>query len=132
MARAAWCVFFHVPLGGCRSRVEGAILKAIGTVAGVPDIICIFQGRVYALELKAGRGRVTDVQRVVHERLREAGANVAVAHGIDQALAQLERWQLLRGTSPSHQYGSRVRRPERAVDLPRRHEQKGNRNGNKG
>ena len=61
---------FHVPNGGWRSRVEGAILKAIGTVAGVPDIICIFQGRVYALELKAGRGRLTDVQRVVHERLR--------------------------------------------------------------
>ena len=91
---------FHVPNGGWRSRVEGAILKAIGTVAGVPDIICIFEGRCYALELKAERGRVTDVQRVVHERLREAGANVAVAHGIDQALAQLERWQLLRSTSP--------------------------------
>ena len=91
---------FHVPNGGWRSRVESAILKAIGTVAGVPDIICIFQGRCYALELKGERGRVTDVQRVVHERLRESGAHVAVAHGIDQALAQLERWQLLRGTSP--------------------------------
>ena len=90
---------FHVPIGGWRSRVEGAILKAIGTVAGVPDIICIFQGRVYALELKAGRGRLTDVQRLVHERLREAGADVAVAHGIDQALAQLEIWNLLRRSS---------------------------------
>ena len=67
-----------------------------GTVAGVPDIICISQGRCYALELKAERGRVTDVQRVVHERLREAGAHVAVAQGLDQALAQLEAWNLLR------------------------------------
>jgi hypothetical protein len=90
---------FHVPNGGWRSRVEGAILKAIGTVAGVPDIICIFQGRVYTLELKAGRGRLTDVQRVVHERLRKAGANVAVAHGIDQALRVLESWGLLKGRS---------------------------------
>jgi hypothetical protein len=87
---------FHVPNGGWRSRVEAKILKAIGTVAGVPDIVCIFQGRVYALELKAGRGRLTDVQHVVHERLREAGANVAVARGIDEALAQLEAWNLLR------------------------------------
>ena len=102
---------FHVPNGGWRSRVEGAILKAIGTVAGVPDIVCIFQGRVYALELKAGRGRLTDVQRVVHERLREAGANVAIAHGIDQAVARLEAWNLLRHNvarrpgahSPAHQ-----------------------------
>ena len=87
---------FHVPNGGWRSRVESAILKAIGTVAGVPDIICLFEGRCYALELKAGRGRLTDVQRLVHERLRKAGADVAVAHGIDQALAQLEAWNLLR------------------------------------
>ena len=90
---------FHCPNGGWRSRVEGAILKAIGTVAGVPDIICIFQicifqGRVYALE--SPKGRLTDVQRVVHERLREAGANVAIAHGVDQALTHLETWNLLR------------------------------------
>jgi VRR-NUC domain len=87
---------FHCPNGGWRSRVEGAILKAIGTVAGVPDIICIFEGRCYALELKAERGRLTDVQRITHERLREAGAEVAVAHGVDEALARLEQWRLLR------------------------------------
>jgi VRR-NUC domain len=87
---------FHVPNGGWRSPIEAKILKAIGTVAGVPDIICIFEGRVYALELKSEGGRVTDVQRVVHERLCEAGAEVAVVHGIDQALAQLEAWNLLR------------------------------------
>ena len=87
---------FHVPNGGWRSPIEAKILKAIGTVAGIPDIICIFEGRAYALELKSEGGRVTDVQRVVHERLREAGAEVAVAHGIDQALAQLVEWGLLR------------------------------------
>jgi hypothetical protein len=59
------------PNGGWRSRVEAAILKAIGTVAGVPDIICIFD-------------------------LREAGAEVATTVGIDEALAQLEQWRLLR------------------------------------
>jgi hypothetical protein len=95
--RARLGVFaFHVPNGGWRSRVEGAILKAIGTTAGIPDIICIFEGRVYALELKSADGRVTGLQRVVHGRLRAAGAVVAVAYGIDQALAQLEQWRLLR------------------------------------
>ena len=90
---------FHVPNGGWRSPIEAKIFKAIGTVAGIPDIVCIFEGRTYALELKAEGGRLTDVQRVVHERLREAGADVAVAHGIDQALAQLEGWGLLRRRS---------------------------------
>jgi hypothetical protein len=87
---------FHVPLGGFRRSVEAAILKSIGTVAGIPDIICIFEGRCYCLELKSEHGRVTDVQRVVHERLREAGAEVAVTYGIAAALEQLTTWRLLR------------------------------------
>jgi hypothetical protein len=61
---------------------------------GFPDIIRIIQGCVYALG--SPKGRLTDLQRLVHERLREAGANVAIAHGIDQALAHLEAWNLLR------------------------------------
>jgi hypothetical protein len=31
--------------------------------------------------------------------MRAAGAEVAVAVGLDQAIEQLERWQLLRGRS---------------------------------
>jgi hypothetical protein len=73
---------FHVPLGGFRRPVEAAILKSIGTVAGVPDIICIFEGRCFCLELKSERGRLTDVQRVAHERLRAAGAEVATVYGM--------------------------------------------------
>ena len=90
---------FHVPNGGWRSRVEGAILKALGTVARRSRHHLHRRGPGYALELKAERGRLTDVQRVVHERLRAAGAEVAVAHGIDEALAWLEAWNLLRRSS---------------------------------
>jgi hypothetical protein len=90
---------FHVPNGGYRRPVEAAILKSIGTIAGVPDIVIIYRGHVYALELKSERGRLSDVQRVTHERLRRAGATVATAFGLDQALAQLVRWDLLRGAA---------------------------------
>jgi hypothetical protein len=95
--RARTGVFaFHVPLGGYRRSVEAAILKSIGTVAGIPDIIVIYNGRCFALELKSKHGRLTDVQRVAHERLRAAGAHVATVYGIDAALVQLKRWHLLR------------------------------------
>jgi hypothetical protein len=88
---------FHPANGGWRSAVEAAIFKSLGVVAGVPDIIIIHGGRCYGLELKSVNGRLTDVQRIAHERLREAGALIAVVHGIDAALAQLAEWQLLRG-----------------------------------
>jgi hypothetical protein len=96
-ARSAPRVFaFHPANGGYRKPIEAKILQGLGVTSGIPDVIAVKDGRTYALELKAEGGRVTDVQRVVHERMREAGAEVAVAHGIDQALAQLVEWGLLR------------------------------------
>jgi hypothetical protein len=99
--RAAPGVFaFHVPLGGYRRPVEAAILKSLGTVAGIPDLIIVYQGHTYGLELKSDNGRLTDVQRDAHELLREAGATVATAYGIDEAIAQLTDWRLLRESPP--------------------------------
>jgi VRR-NUC domain len=65
---------FHVPNGGFRKPVEAAILKGMGVRAGVPDVICIHDGRTYALELKADGGRLTDSQQRVLIALRAAGA----------------------------------------------------------
>ena len=87
---------FHPANGGWRSSVEAAILKGMGVKAGVPDIIAIKDARCYALELKASGGRLSPVQRDAHAAL--PGAEVAVADGLDDALAQLEAWGLLRGS----------------------------------
>ncbi len=97
-ARRAPGVFaFHCPNGGGRSPIEASILKGLGVVAGVPDIIIIKAGHAFALELKAHGGRPSDAQNDIVDALRRAGATVAIAHGLDAALAQLEAWGLLRG-----------------------------------
>jgi VRR-NUC domain len=90
-------ICFHVPNGGYRKPVEAAILKSMGTMPGIPDIVAIKDGRTYGLELKAPGGRLTDSQKAAHEQLRAAGAEVAVADNIDAALGLLEAWQILRG-----------------------------------
>ena len=96
--RAAPGVFmFAVPNGGYRRQIEAAIMKATGTVAGVPDTIWIRNGRVFAIELKAEGGRLSDAQLATMAKMREAGAVVAVATGIDEALRKLENFGLLRG-----------------------------------
>jgi hypothetical protein len=90
----------HIPNGGWRTAIEGAILKSLGVVAGAPDILVIHNGRTFGLELKPEHGgRLSDAQLSCHERMREAGAVVSTAHGIDEALAQLERWRLIKGAS---------------------------------
>ena len=90
-------VAFHVPNGGYRRPAEAAIMKGLGVVAGVPDVIAIHQGRCFALELKAEGGRTTDNQLATIAALREAGAFTAITEGLDRALAVLEGWGLLRG-----------------------------------
>jgi hypothetical protein len=91
--------WFHPANGGGRSVIEGAILKACGVRAGTPDLICIRGGKTFGLELKAEGGRLSDSQKLAHEEMRAAGAEVAVATGIDQALATLEGWGMLRGST---------------------------------
>jgi hypothetical protein len=88
---------FAVPNGGLRSAAEASIMKGLGTVAGVPDLIILHQGRTYGLELKADGKKATARQLETHVAMRTAGAEVAV--GFDGALKQLEAWQLLRGRS---------------------------------
>lgn len=99
-ARAGQNVFcFHCPNGGRRSRIEASIFKGLGVVAGVPDLICIKDGRTYGLELKAENGRTTSIQEGVLNKMFLAGAQVAVAYGLNEAIAWLEHWGILRGTA---------------------------------
>jgi hypothetical protein len=93
------CFYFHCPNGGWRSAVEAAIFKGMGVVPGIPDVFIVCRGRCFALELKNDAGRPTDVQRLTHGRLREAGAQVATVYGIDEAIAKLAEWKLIRGAS---------------------------------
>jgi hypothetical protein len=107
-ARSAPGVFaFAVPNGGLRSGkrnrkgvpIEAAILKGLGVRAGVPDIVAVKDGRAFFLELKAVGGRLGGKQIMAQSELREAGATVAVAVGLDDALSWLERSGLLRGST---------------------------------
>jgi hypothetical protein len=74
-------------------------MKGMGVKAGIPDIVAVRRGVFFGLELKASNGRLTAAQRDTHAALSEAGATVAVACGLDDALSVLVRWGILRGTA---------------------------------
>lgn len=90
-------VFFHVPNGGYRSKVEAAQFKGMGVRAGVSDLILVHADKFYALELKAPGGRATAAQLEFISDIDRAGAFTALAEGLDAALRTLEAWGLLRG-----------------------------------
>jgi hypothetical protein len=101
--------WFHVANGGGRSPIEAAILKSLGVQAGVPDLIIIYDGKTYGLELKADGNKPTKLQIETQDAMRAAGAEVAVAIGLDAALQQLEQWQLLRGRASREDFTNALR-----------------------
>ncbi len=93
------CFWWHTPNEGKRGFVNAAHLKAMGMTAGVPDLLILKDGRLHALELKAPKGRLTPSQILVLDRMQYCGAEVSVAHSIDEALVTLEFWGILKRDS---------------------------------
>lgn len=92
-------VVAHYPSGGYRTKAEAGILKAMGVVPGFPDIMILGEiepcpPTAWFLELKAGKGPVTDDQKEMHNRLRALGFDVAVARSLDDAFESCRFWQL--------------------------------------
>ena len=61
-----------IPAGG-GGKVRGAILKAMGYRAGTPDILIVYRGKAFWLELKAPGGRISPAQNEAMNRLMYCG-----------------------------------------------------------
>ena len=61
-----------------------------GQRKGLPDILACWQGRLIAIEVKTGKGRLSPEQKREHEALRTAGAVVLVGNAVE-VIHQLER-----------------------------------------
>lgn len=74
--------------------------KARGVKAGFPDVLVCFRGWMFCIELKASKGRVSEVQEVAHHQIREAGGQVSVCRSIEEVERALRHWGIpLRGTT---------------------------------
>ncbi len=87
-------IFWHTPNGGLRSKAAGALFKAMGTKAGVPDIIVLLMdGTILFFELKAKGGYLTANQKEFHAKLKKLhfDVEVIVAETPAEAVAAIAR-----------------------------------------
>lgn len=84
-------VFFVHPVqegkGGWKARAP-----APGGMPGLPDWLLIYQGRTFAIELKNLRGKMSRNQLYALDKMKEAGAEVAVCRSLDDVIGQLDEW----------------------------------------
>lgn len=93
-ANATYTTF---PLGG-GGFARGQRLKAMGTMAGWPDLQVLYAGQAFFIELKTEDGRLSDVQLATHRQIVGAGCAVEVARTIEDVEAALRAWGIpLRG-----------------------------------
>jgi hypothetical protein len=91
LPRDAFCTAFPAE-GGAGGFRRGQRMKAAGLVPGVPDIIIVWNGWAFFLEVKTPVGRVSRKQALCHNLLVKAGAKVGVCRGIDDVDGMLECW----------------------------------------
>lgn len=76
-------VTFHIPNGGTRNAIEAKSLKGQGVTAGIPDIYMAISNLHFHglfIEMKSKAGKVTDLQKKMHERLISNGYCVLVCY----------------------------------------------------
>lgn len=81
--------WFAVPNGGGRSKAEAGILKATGVKAGAPDLVILWEGMFFGIELKAPKGTLSDSQKDTADLIVKAGGFYTVIRSLDALEAYL-------------------------------------------
>ncbi len=78
-------LLYHVPNGGQRDPREGAKFKAMGVVAGVPDLCFHYRQRTYFFEFKnvSGKGKLSTSQEKVIAALEIQNFEVWLVTSVD-------------------------------------------------
>lgn len=87
----AWFTTFPAGGGGAD---RGRELKEKGMKPGVPDILIVYCGRLYGIELKAEKGVISESQHECHAELRNCGVDVIVCRTKGQVISALTYWQI--------------------------------------
>jgi len=89
-------LFFHVPNGGRRHKLEGIKFKRMGVKAGVPDIVIPIPTKSHHglyIELKRSSGGVlSEAQRYWLAELKNRGYDTFVAKGADELIKYVKNY----------------------------------------
>lgn len=66
-----------------KNKAEGGRLKGLGLRAGMPDLCILYDGRLYGIELKAAKGKLSEAQSSIADKFSDNGAFWTVARTVD-------------------------------------------------
>lgn len=84
-------LLFAVPNGGHRTAREAVIFKNTGVVAGVSDMILLYDKRAYCFELKTEKGTQSDKQKEWESIVIKQGIPYTIIRNKEQFMIELEK-----------------------------------------
>lgn len=89
-------LIFHPANGGLRTKAEAARLKAMGVVAGIPDLVLVFPGgRCAFIEVKTAKGVLSPDQKAMRLRMIRLGISSITARTLGDVRIALREWGVL-------------------------------------
>ena len=85
----------HCPNGGFRTKVEGAIFKAMGVMPGFPDIMILKANDAFHalfIELKSPKGVQTESQKEFARKALKAGYQYEIIRSIDEFIELINNY----------------------------------------
>lgn len=79
-------LLFAVPNGGARRPIEGAIMKAEGTLAGVSDLLLLYPSKGFhalCIEMKTEKGRQQPSQKLFQAAVEEMGYKYVICRSFE-------------------------------------------------
>ena len=75
---------FHVSNGGYRNKQEAAKFASIGVIGGIPDLLCVWKGKLVGIEMKTEKGVLSKSQELIHAKWRAQGIEVVICRTLEQ------------------------------------------------
>lgn len=88
-------VWSHIPNEGKRHRFVALLLKAVGMISGTPDYFFIWPNGGGVIEIKVGKGRLTENQMDYRQWCSDLGISHSVCRSVQEVVDQLVQWRVL-------------------------------------
>ena len=88
-------LLFAVPNGGARRKIEGAIMKAEGVLAGVSDLILLYPSAGFhalCIEMKTEKGKQQPSQKIWQRAVEDAGYKYVICRSFEDFIEQINAY----------------------------------------
>ena len=88
-------VIHHSPNGGFRTKAEAGIFKAMGTLAGFPDLLILKPNSEYNalfIELKSPKGRQFDTQKAFEQKCIEFNYRYVICRSLEEFMTEVNNY----------------------------------------